>query len=720
MSTKKLSVIIGFRDWGLDRLVVALRGHARSSIGSSCEIIVSDYGSAHAEEVRACVEGEGARVVRTEAAGPWSRSRALNAGVLCAGADVLVTTDADILFAPRALEIILDTVALAPQCLHVVQCQDLPEGWGPEQAAAWDFSELEAQATFRPRWGMGGMAAFRRALFDRIRGYDARMHTYGAEDLDFGERLRRVGAPVNWIDDPEARIYHIWHENSREAASKSVADSAALARNREILLEDDTHLRNYAGEDRIAISCPVASVVIATRDRCELLAESIASCLAQTVRDIEVVVVDDGSTGNVRAVIERFGDPRIRYVRQRAQGVGRARNVGVAHARADHIVIQDDDDLMLPRRVEHHLDALRGTVHGTTGGWIDFDDQTGEMTPNEGAEFSYDALLFRGKTIVHGASMLPRALLRAFPYDEQLPAGVDYNLFLRLAKSGLRMGHTRHLHILRRIHGNNLTSTRSAAQREAASKTTRLVLSEFRSGDLRARRAAIRSAKPVACLDLDALDAYALQLPPRLLERQVVVTGVFQGDVPDRLLGAQTPDGCCLVSTFQARTAEGLQRELVFRVTGEGSTDVIERDLAVVFSSGAAVQVLGRAHRRSLPTGPLGPLEPVPDKGFRHVARILEGLGRRTIEAMAGSGFLVEAAGFESAAEAHQCAAWLDREVSSSSFSVAPSDSPGQWCLALWTSCPSAAQFAFRHLKAHGREAVCGLLHGVKDDAIRG
>ncbi|MBN1607197.1 MAG: glycosyltransferase [Polyangiaceae bacterium] len=702
----RMTVVIGFRDWGLDRLVVAVRAHVQSSMGHSCDVLVVDYGSRNADEVRSCVEAEGARVVRTEVDGPWSRSRALNVGVLAAQSEVLVTTDADILFSPQALETIAMHVEYAPQCLHVLQCKDLPEGWGPDRAAEFDWRAFEAESLYRPRWGMGGMAAFRREQFDRIRGYDARMHTYGAEDLDFAERMRRAGMPVNWIDDARARIYHIWHPSTREATNQSQEGTSAVFQNRAILLEDDTLLRNYAPDHRIEITSPAASIVIATRGRIALLKDSIASCVTQTVRDIEVLVVDDGSTEDVCSVVESFADPRLRYIRQPALGVGHARNAGAAHARSEHIVIHDDDDIMLPRRVELHLSALRRAAQGTTGGWVDFDNETGHMVPNSGAEFSYDALLFRPKTIVHGASMLPRSLLRAFPYDEELPAGVDYNLFLRLAKAGLQMRHTQHMHILRRLHGANLTSTQSDAQRDAARRTTRLILSEFSLAELTRRRAASRATPAIECMDLTDLELYVPHLPGHLLERTIVVTELSD-EGAERLLRCDAQLSSGLTRESARLTNAGLQRELVFRAADSRQAALIAQQLGSM-ASGERATVSVTSRRRKQETAAGEHSEPEPHEAFQQLDPTLDREVALAAHAAEPISYVVEGRGFESAATARECIRWLRAETAAPGYVVSSAETGDSWCVGLATDSPIAARFALSHLRSRCEEAVCG------------
>lgn len=100
---------------------------------------------------------------------------------------------------------------------------------------------------------------------------------------------------------------------------------------------------------------PAVSVVIATYNRAQLLPETIDSVLAQEFKDFEIIVVDDGSTDDTRAVLERYGS-RVRYLHQTNQGPSAARNFGVSHALGRWISIQDSDDVSAPSHLEilHH------------------------------------------------------------------------------------------------------------------------------------------------------------------------------------------------------------------------------------------------------------------------------------------------------------------------------------------------------------------------------
>jgi glycosyltransferase involved in cell wall biosynthesis len=105
---------------------------------------------------------------------------------------------------------------------------------------------------------------------------------------------------------------------------------------------------------------PTVSVVIPTYNQPALLAEAVASALAQTLADLEVVVVDDGSTDDTPARLAALAaaDPRVRVVRQPNAGTGAARNRGVREARGRYVALMDHDDLWLPTKLAEQVAYL--------------------------------------------------------------------------------------------------------------------------------------------------------------------------------------------------------------------------------------------------------------------------------------------------------------------------------------------------------------------------
>ena len=102
---------------------------------------------------------------------------------------------------------------------------------------------------------------------------------------------------------------------------------------------------------------PRVSVIIPSFNRAHCIAGSVESVLAQSFQDLEVIVVDDGSTDNTQEVLARFGN-RIRVIRQDNGGVSAARNAGMRAARASWIAFQDSDDMWRPEKLQAQIECL--------------------------------------------------------------------------------------------------------------------------------------------------------------------------------------------------------------------------------------------------------------------------------------------------------------------------------------------------------------------------
>jgi glycosyltransferase involved in cell wall biosynthesis len=96
---------------------------------------------------------------------------------------------------------------------------------------------------------------------------------------------------------------------------------------------------------------PRISVVIPTYNRAEYLPQAIDSVLEQTVSDVEIIVVDDGSTDDTRDRVQAYGD-RVSYVHTTNGGSAHARNVGMRAARGQYLTFLDSDDLYYPYTLE--------------------------------------------------------------------------------------------------------------------------------------------------------------------------------------------------------------------------------------------------------------------------------------------------------------------------------------------------------------------------------
>ena len=106
---------------------------------------------------------------------------------------------------------------------------------------------------------------------------------------------------------------------------------------------------------------PKASFVVPAFNSEAFIAETLESCLKQTERNIEVVVVNDGSTDSTADVVAYYlsKDERVKLINQRNEGRSAARNVGISEAKADVILTQDADDISYPERVSETLEAFK-------------------------------------------------------------------------------------------------------------------------------------------------------------------------------------------------------------------------------------------------------------------------------------------------------------------------------------------------------------------------
>jgi glycosyltransferase involved in cell wall biosynthesis len=126
--------------------------------------------------------------------------------------------------------------------------------------------------------------------------------------------------------------------------------------NEKVIAHNQDRLFNTPVEEQV--STPRVSVVIPTYNDSVFLSDAISSVLSQTFRDIEVIVVDDGSTDNTIEIVKSFQDPRIRYIYQENRGVAAARNTGILASRAEYIAWQDSDNVLFEDAIRKNVEFM--------------------------------------------------------------------------------------------------------------------------------------------------------------------------------------------------------------------------------------------------------------------------------------------------------------------------------------------------------------------------
>lgn len=103
----------------------------------------------------------------------------------------------------------------------------------------------------------------------------------------------------------------------------------------------------------------LVSVVVPTYNREGTIVRSVNSVLGQTYRNLECIVVDDGSQDNTKGVISRMNDNRVRYIRlEKNSGPSVARNIGIRESRGNYLAFNDSDDLWLPDKLEMQMEKM--------------------------------------------------------------------------------------------------------------------------------------------------------------------------------------------------------------------------------------------------------------------------------------------------------------------------------------------------------------------------
>src|SRR5947209_7802599 len=139
---------------------------------------------------------------------------------------------------------------------------------------------------------------------------------------------------------------------------------------------------------------PLVSVVIPAYNSARTVRAAVESALQQSVDDLEVIVVDDGSADETAETAEAIGDPRVRVLRQHNGGAASARNAGIDAARGQYVAFLDADDLWLPEKLRVQLAVLtqRPDVSAVQCGVINVDDDL-RFLSEERCRESDDALL---------------------------------------------------------------------------------------------------------------------------------------------------------------------------------------------------------------------------------------------------------------------------------------------------------------------------------------
>jgi len=185
---------------------------------------------------------------------------------------------------------------------------------------------------------------------------------------------------------------------------------------------------------------PVISIIIPVYNGERFLAETIRSAANQTFRDLEILIINDGSTDKTLELAQGSGDDRVKVFSFPHAGLSTSRNQGIRLAQGEYLAFLDADDLWSADKLEAQLLELRDHPNAAVAySWVDLIDSEGRylrpfMRPFHKGNV-YEKLLF-DDFIIGGSNVLirRRALKKTGFFDEALGAAEDHDVWIRLAK----------------------------------------------------------------------------------------------------------------------------------------------------------------------------------------------------------------------------------------------------------------------------------------------
>jgi glycosyltransferase involved in cell wall biosynthesis len=277
---------------------------------------------------------------------------------------------------------------------------------------------------------------------------------------------------------------------------------------------------------------PRVSVVLPARNAATHLEEAIDSILGQSLADLELVAVDDGSTDDTGRILagRRSRDPRVRVVAGAGRGVARALAAGLFAARAELVAIMNADDVALPERLARqvaYLDAHPGVAAVGSQTRLLLDDGSGDgARPGRASALPTDpaavrAMLPQAAPLAHPAAMFRRAAaLAAGGYRPAFAAAAeDYDLWLRLAERH-DLANLPDVLLLYRIH------PRQATAREHVAVATATLVAQ---ASARVRQGG-RPDPVAACDTIDDTLLAALAIAPDAVARRAILSALDRAE----------------------------------------------------------------------------------------------------------------------------------------------------------------------------------------------
>lgn len=214
---------------------------------------------------------------------------------------------------------------------------------------------------------------------------------------------------------------------------------------------------------------PLISVALPVYNGERHLPEALDSILAQTLRDFELIAIDDGSTDGSLAILREYErrDSRVRVITRENKGLSSTLNEGIDLARGAWVARMDADDIALPHRFKRQFEWLRKTGADIVGSWIQpFGTWDRRPVKHATTDEAIKVEMLFGSPFAHPSVMMKTDLVRRLRYDPAWDGAEDYDLWERAARAGWRMGNVPEVLLYYRQHPSQSSITRRRRQDE--------------------------------------------------------------------------------------------------------------------------------------------------------------------------------------------------------------------------------------------------------------
>jgi len=211
---------------------------------------------------------------------------------------------------------------------------------------------------------------------------------------------------------------------------------------------------------------PKVSVIIPTYNLSHMVEETINSVLLQTETDLEVIVVDDGSTDNTRMVVEGIEDNRVKYFYKDNGGTPSSYNYGLSKAKGQYVALLDHDDLWPENYLRVMLSRLEnksefGAAYSSIMVLYPDGRKSKSHRRPKGKSGRLTLDIFKGNVVWNSATVIRKSALENFYFDESLRIGCeDRDYFLRLS-TRIKYLFVEDVEAIRREHTSNLSKKMS-------------------------------------------------------------------------------------------------------------------------------------------------------------------------------------------------------------------------------------------------------------------